>query len=151
MISSLPLRNKQIVRDCSNNLLLILSEFKRTNKILFPRSENRSFLIRLTSLCIKNLNFAGIPGNRRFHETREFSRWQKSNRLCLRYKNFHGQMYSNPVSILKREFQKTKKYSFFYLEVDRSSPSEVFLREGVKKICSKFTGEHPCRSAISIK
>ena len=60
-------------------------------------------------------------------------------------------MYSNPVSILKREFQKTKKYSFFYLEVDRSSPSEVFLREGVKKICSKFTGEHPCRSAISIK
>ena len=60
-------------------------------------------------------------------------------------------MYSNPVSILKREFQKTKKYSFFYLEVDRSSPSEVFLREGVVKICSKFTGEHPCRSAISIK
>ena len=60
-------------------------------------------------------------------------------------------MYSNPVSILKREFQKTKKYSFFYLEVDRSSPSEVFLREGVLKICSKFTGEHPCRSAISIK
>ena len=60
-------------------------------------------------------------------------------------------MYSNPVSILKREFQKTKKYSFFYLEVDRSSPSKVFLREGVLKICSKFTGEHPCRSAISIK
>ena len=23
--------------------------------------------------------------------------------------------------------------------------------EGVLKICSKFTGEHPCRSAISIK
>ena len=28
---------------------------------------------------------------------------------------------------------------------------EVFLRRGVLKICSKFTGEHPCRSAISIK
>ena len=33
----------------------------------------------------------------------------------------------------------------------RSSPSEVFLGKGVLKICSKFTGEHPCRSAISIK
>ena len=33
----------------------------------------------------------------------------------------------------------------------RSSPSEVLLGKGVLKICSKFTGEHPCRSAISIK
>ena len=28
---------------------------------------------------------------------------------------------------------------------------EVFLRKGVVEICSKFTGEHPCRSPISIK
>ena len=33
----------------------------------------------------------------------------------------------------------------------RSSRPEVFLRKGVLKICSKFTGEHPCRTAISIK
>ena len=33
----------------------------------------------------------------------------------------------------------------------RSSYPEVFLRKGVLKICSKFTGEHPYRSAISIK
>ena len=32
-----------------------------------------------------------------------------------------------------------------------SSHAEVFLGKGVLKICSKFTGEHPCRSAISIK
>ena len=32
-----------------------------------------------------------------------------------------------------------------------SSPPEVFLGQGVMKICSKVTGEHPCRSAISIK
>ena len=32
-----------------------------------------------------------------------------------------------------------------------SSPPEVFLRTGVPKICSKFTGEHPCRSVISIE
>ena len=34
---------------------------------------------------------------------------------------------------------------------DRSSPPEVFLQKGILKICSKFTGEHPCRSVISIK
>ena len=33
----------------------------------------------------------------------------------------------------------------------RSSPAEVFLRKGVLKICSKCTGEHPCRSVISKK
>ena len=27
----------------------------------------------------------------------------------------------------------------------------VFLGKGVLKICSKFTGEHPCKSVISIK
>ena len=35
--------------------------------------------------------------------------------------------------------------------IDRSRHPEVFLGKGVLKICSKFTGEHPCRSAISIK
>ena len=35
--------------------------------------------------------------------------------------------------------------------LSRSSPSEVFLRKGILKICRKFTGEHPCRSVISIK
>ena len=32
----------------------------------------------------------------------------------------------------------------------RSIPPVVFLGKGVLKICSKFTGEHPCRSAISV-
>ena len=27
----------------------------------------------------------------------------------------------------------------------------MLLRKGVLKICNKFTGEHPCRSVISIK
>ena len=34
---------------------------------------------------------------------------------------------------------------------NRSSHSEVFLVKGNLKIRSKFTGEHPCRSVISIK
>ena len=33
----------------------------------------------------------------------------------------------------------------------RNSHPEVFLGKGALKICSKFTGEHPCRSVISIK
>ena len=33
----------------------------------------------------------------------------------------------------------------------RSNRPEVFLGTGVLKICSKFTGEHPCRSVISTK
>ena len=33
----------------------------------------------------------------------------------------------------------------------RSSHPEVFIGRGVLKICSKFTGEHPCLSVISIK
>ena len=33
----------------------------------------------------------------------------------------------------------------------RSSRPEAFLEKGVLKICSKFTGKHPCRSVISIK
>ena len=32
----------------------------------------------------------------------------------------------------------------------RSRHWEVFLGKSVLKICSKFTGEHPCRSVISI-
>ena len=37
------------------------------------------------------------------------------------------------------------------LTMDRNSQPEVFLGKGVLKICSKFTGEHPCRSVISMK
>ena len=36
-------------------------------------------------------------------------------------------------------------------KIFRSSRPDVFLRKGVLKICIKFTGEHPCRSANSIK
>ena len=33
----------------------------------------------------------------------------------------------------------------------RTSFLDVFVGKGVLKICSKFTGEHPCQSVISIK
>ena len=47
---------------------------------------------------------------------------------------------TRPLSTTKPEFHQS-----------RSSHPEAFLGKGVLKICSKFTGEHPCRSAISIK
>ena len=33
----------------------------------------------------------------------------------------------------------------------QKQPPEVLLGKGALKICSKFTGEHACRSVISIK
>ena len=42
----------------------------------------------------------------------------------------------------------SQKFSILWY---RGSPSEVFLGKGVLKIFSKFTGEHPCWSVISIK
>ena len=40
---------------------------------------------------------------------------------------------------------------FFYSCCLRSSHPQVFLVKGILKICSKFAGEHPCRSATSMK
>ena len=38
-----------------------------------------------------------------------------------------------------------------FLWINRNSHLEVFLGKGVLKICSTFTWEYPCQSAISIK
>ena len=40
--------------------------------------------------------------------------------------------------------------NYFEIILIRSSHPDLFLGKGVLKICNKFTGEHPCRSAISI-
>ena len=37
------------------------------------------------------------------------------------------------------------------VKTNRSSLPEMFCEKGVLKICNKFTGEHPCQIAISIK
>ena len=51
----------------------------------------------------------------------------------------------------KKLFQTFLEHFSFQRSSTRSSPPEVFLRKGVLKICIKFTGEHLCRSVISIK
>ena len=43
------------------------------------------------------------------------------------------------------------KYNTMKRITSRSSHQEVFLEKSVLKICSKFTGEHPCQIVISIK
>ena len=40
--------------------------------------------------------------------------------------------------------------TFFILSIFRSGRPEVFIGKSVLKICSKFTGEHPYRSVISV-
>ena len=49
------------------------------------------------------------------------------------------------------ELYSNKLYIDMTKSNSRSSRPEVFLGKGVLEKCSKFTGEHPCRSAISIK
>ena len=53
------------------------------------------------------------------------------------------------VDLLTFLVKLTSSASFVWSE--RSNHPDVFLEKGVLRICSKFTGEHPCRSAISIK
>ena len=36
-------------------------------------------------------------------------------------------------------------------EIAEAAVSEVFSRKGDLKICSKFTGKHPCQKVISIE
>ena len=55
------------------------------------------------------------------------------------------------LSIKELKIWRSFKQGSFILIKCTSSHPEVFLRKGVLKMCSKFTGEHPCRSAISIK
>ena len=52
------------------------------------------------------------------------------------------------VALLKNMFKTMQIGPLIFSRVEanvmyRSSPSAVFLRKGVLKICSRFTGEHP--------
>ena len=60
--------------------------------------------------------------------------------------------YSDVICIDMSHYVQRKRCSSAVKEFqDRNSLPEVFLEKGVVKICSKFTGEHPCQSVISIK
>ena len=54
---------------------------------------------------------------------------------------------------MKKRHQLTTPVSLLHQKCSRckSSSLKVLLAEGALKICSKFTGEHPCQSVISVK
>ena len=73
----------------------------------------------------------------------------------FRKRTVSAEFLTNGPKFLKTFYTKKLYEIIVFCEVIdcicRSSNTEVFLGKGVLKICSKFTGEHPCRSAISIK
>ena len=72
-------------------------------------------------------------------------------------KNKIGNSFKLRVTLIEYSFDEIYIYCFENRlilkppKIYRSSRTGVFLGTGVLVICSKFTGEHPCRSAISIK
>ena len=63
--------------------------------------------------------------------------------FCLNYRLCSRSMLRTSMQLIKHINQADQTF--------RSSCPKVFLGKGVMKICSKFTGEHPCRSVISTK
>ena len=74
-------------------------------------------------------------------------------KLMLQKKSFMSKKKKNRFLLQRKMFPVPKSYYFFpeRCPIFRSSQPEVFLRKGVLKICSKFTGEHPCRNVFSFK
>ena len=76
----------------------------------------------------------------------EWDHGKYCNSVVFRRKFSKELLSLNHVAFLKKVCSNWK-----YMAMNsRSSRSEVFLVKSVLKICSKFTGEHPCRSVISI-
>ena len=56
-----------------------------------------------------------------------------------------------PLRRIRHLRQKTGSTGERKINTYRSSRAKAFLVKRVLKICSKFTGEHPCQGMISIK
>ena len=68
------------------------------------------------------------------------------NKYCMQLSSVYlGQDYN----FIKNRLQHWC-FPVSFVTEPRNSCSEVFLKKGILKICSKFTGNHPCRSVISI-
>ena len=70
-------------------------------------------------------------------------------------KSFHWHAYYQVRITQSYDLRKCVLATIFFLNFKakkyRTIPSDVFLGKGILKTCSKFTGEHPCLSVISIK
>ena len=62
------------------------------------------------------------------------------------YCSGHGYFNQSQAAYIWNQYKvgkKTAKLQIWY-ELFRSCHPQVFIGKGVLKICSKFTGEHPC-------
>ena len=79
----------------------------------------------------------------------------RNNRICKKLAYFLGNLQTsraNNSEILWIQHAKFSGHCFYMnISIYRNSHPEVVLRRGVLKICTKFTGEHPCRSVTSLK
>ena len=80
------------------------------------------------------------------HKTPFSGNMQKGTFSCTLQKLLKMFSASGAILPFKQEMLQVTMSKVF-----RSSHPELFLRKGVLKICSKFTGEHPCRSVILMK
>ena len=134
-----------------------INSYKKTIEVSIF-SSIRILLISLTSLisnfCLSLTNFYATSQS--LHEDSLSLRWSitifklhfgwsvnnyKKSFSMFNFKKISFDDFSSYV------WKKWRKKVITY----RSSRPEVFLRKGVLKICCKFTGGHPYRSAISIK
>ena len=89
--------------------------------------------------------------------TRKPSFWFIKGRLKSIFKNCGCLPMGKKKKNLQKIFKKnhvdvtTKCNRKMGNHLDSSSLPEVFLGKHVLKVCSKFTGNNPCRSVISIK
>ena len=82
------------------------------------------------------------------HSVRIQENMNQEKTQCL--ETFHAAIPFYRENIIRSSIQ----YVFgitYKVVIFRSSPPEVFLRKGVLKIRSKFTGEHPCRNVVSVR
>ena len=108
-------------------------------------AENKNFIAFSNTFCLKNL-------------VNELNCFKTATASCIALiLTIKNRVSSNqePLKVAYQIFLKLQRPQFEKLSKGnpktRSSPSEVFLGKGVLKICSNITGEHPCRSVISIK
>ena len=98
----------------------------------------------LKKSLMESLNFCALRGVFRAMSNIYVKLFYKNN---VHFKNLVKVSNYRQIVILMVTWCYYMNISWYF----RSSPSEVFLMKGVLKIYSKFTGEHPYQSVISIK
>ena len=114
--------------------------------------------LKFAECCFQELKRPCCWGRRRKRKSQEAQR--DNNILFNNLRVFDMFVFLSAITMLylydsvympwKFGFPLRKKKSLYLTMMIYSRP-EVFLVKGVLRICSKFTGEPPCRSVISIK